>query len=78
MFICPCSEEGSSAYNLKLSEARAKAICDYLIQQGISKDRLSYEGRGDTQPLQKNDSEINKSLNRRVELVLSNIENLEQ
>ena len=70
-FIGHSSSEGSKAYNKALSEGRAKAICDYLIQQGISKNRLSYEGKGDTQPLAKNDTEANKSLNRRVELVLS-------
>jgi outer membrane protein OmpA-like peptidoglycan-associated protein len=57
-----------------LSEGRAKAICDYLIKQGIAKIRLSYEGRGDSQPLEKNDSEAHKGLNRRVELVLSKFE----
>jgi len=70
-FIGHSSAEGSKAYNKALSEGRAKAICDYLIEQGISKNRLSYEGKGDTQPLAKNDTEANKSLNRRVELVLS-------
>ena len=67
-FIGHSSAEGSKAYNKALSEGRAKAICDYLIQHGISKNRLSYEGKGDTQPLAKNDTEANKSLNRRVEL----------
>lgn len=70
-FIGHSSAEGSKAYNKALSEGRAKAICDYLIQHGISNNRLSYEGKGDTQPLAKNDTEVNKSLNRRVELVLS-------
>jgi outer membrane protein OmpA-like peptidoglycan-associated protein len=70
-FIGYSSAEGSKAYNKALSEGRAKAICDYLIQHGISNNRLSYEGKGDTQPLAKNDTEVNKSLNRRVELVLS-------
>ena len=70
-FIGHSSAEGSKAYNKALSEGRAKAICDYLIQHGISNNRLSYEGKGDTQPLAKNDKEVNKSLNRRVELVLS-------
>lgn len=77
-FIGHSSSEGSKAYNKALSEGRAKAICDYLIQQGISKNRLSYEGKGDTQPLAKNDTEANKSLNRRVELVLSKNKILEE
>ncbi len=77
-FIGHSSAEGSKAYNKALSEGRAKAICDYLIQHGISKNRLSYEGKGDTQPLAKNDTEANKSLNRRVELVLSKNTNIEE
>jgi outer membrane protein OmpA-like peptidoglycan-associated protein len=77
-FIGHSSAEGSKAYNKALSEGRAKAICDYLIQHGISKNRLSYEGKGDTQPLAKNDTEANKSLNRRVELVLSKNINIEE
>lgn len=77
-FIGHSSAEGSKAYNKALSEGRAKAICDYLIQHGISKNRLSYEGKGDTQPLAKNDTEANKSLNRRVELVLSKNANIEE
>jgi outer membrane protein OmpA-like peptidoglycan-associated protein len=77
-FIGHSSAEGSKAYNKALSEGRAKAICDYLIQHGISKNRLSYEGKGDTQPLAKNNTEANKSLNRRVELVLSKNTNIEE
>lgn len=73
-FIGHSSSEGGKAYNKNLSEGRAKAICDYLIKQGIAKIRLSYEGRGDSQPLEKNDTEAHKGLNRRVELVLSKFE----
>ncbi len=73
-FIGHASSEGGKVYNKNLSEGRAKAICDYLIKQGIAKNRLSYEGRGDSQPLEKNDTEAHKGLNRRVELVLSKFE----
>lgn len=41
---------GSDRYNQRLSERRAKAVVDYLITQGISKDRLTYVGYGETQP----------------------------
>jgi outer membrane protein OmpA-like peptidoglycan-associated protein len=74
-FIGHASSEGGKAYNKNLSEGRAKAICDYLINKGIAKNRLTYEGRGDSQPLEKNDTEAHKGLNRRVELVLSKFEN---
>ena len=73
-FIGHSSSEGGKEYNQKLSEGRAKAICDFLISKGIDKERLSYEGKGDTQPLEKNDTESHKSANRRVEMILSKME----
>ena len=42
---------GSSAYNLKLSDRRAKSTAQWIISQGISPDRVSYKGYGDTQLL---------------------------
>ncbi|WCL82176.1 OmpA family protein [Saprospira sp. CCB-QB6] len=44
---------GSAAKNLDLSERRAKAVYDYLIEQGVSKFRLKYKGYGETLPLNK-------------------------
>ncbi|MFA9211390.1 MAG: OmpA family protein [Moraxellaceae bacterium] len=41
---------GDEKENLKLSEARAKAVVDYLIAQGIEAKRLQYKGYGETQP----------------------------
>jgi peptidoglycan-associated lipoprotein len=37
-------------YNKKLSDRRAKSVMDYLVANGIDKDRLESEGRGETQP----------------------------
>ena len=68
------SNEGSSSYNLNLSKERAKAIYDYLIKRGISKERLTYEGKGSSEPLFPNTSEVNKSKNRRVEIKLIRID----
>lgn len=42
---------GSAEHNRTLSENRAKAVVDYLIDHGISKDRLKYAGYGETQPI---------------------------
>ncbi|MDR0228047.1 MAG: OmpA family protein [Flavobacteriaceae bacterium] len=42
--------KGSEAYNLKLSEARAKQTVDYLIEGGVDKDRLFFEGFGASHP----------------------------
>ncbi len=50
---------GSDAHNMKLSEGRAKSCVDYLIEKGISKDRLVSRGYGKTKPLI-SDAEIEK------------------
>ena len=70
-FIGHASNEGSKSHNMQLSELRAKAICDYLSVNGISPERLSYVGKGDTEPLVLNDTESNKSKNRRVEISIT-------
>jgi outer membrane protein OmpA-like peptidoglycan-associated protein len=58
---------GSAAYNQKLSEARAKAVVDYLVEHGIDRSRLSYIGYGFEKPIATNDTEEGRQLNRRVE-----------
>ncbi len=59
---------GSDEYNQRLSEARAKSVYEYLIQRGISADRLSYIGYGESRPIDTNDTEEGRQNNRRVEL----------
>lgn len=54
------SIEGDVNYNQKLSENRAKAVVDFLLSQGISADRLSYEGKGSSEPLDENNIEVNR------------------
>ena len=58
---------GTDEYNMELSKKRAAAVFDYLISQGISKERLTYEYYGSSKPLIKNDSDEHRALNRRVE-----------
>ena len=60
--------------HLELSMQRAEAICDYLINAGISESRLSYEGKGSTDPIYPNDTENARSHNRRVEMKLTRME----
>ena len=59
---------GSTEYNQKLSEDRAKAIVDYLVRNGIDPEKLSHSGYGLTQPVASNDTEDGRAENRRVEL----------
>ena len=58
---------GSKAYNLKLSENRAKAIAEYL-QQKIDPQRITYRGYGAEMPVADNETVEGRSKNRRSEL----------
>ncbi|MCS7162161.1 MAG: OmpA family protein [Bacteroidia bacterium] len=59
---------GSDEYNQRLSENRARAVYEYLIQRGIPSERLSYIGYGESRPIDTNDTEEGRQNNRRVEL----------
>ena len=60
---------GDKAFNKTLSNNRAKAIYDYVIEKGaIPAANLSYKGYGDTKPKAPNDTPENKAKNRRTEL----------
>lgn len=61
---------GSEADNLKLSETRAEAVYKYLIEKGISSERLRFKGFGETQPIADNESEEGRKMNRRTEFVV--------
>ncbi len=58
---------GDTYKNLDLSESRAKACYDYLIGRGISAERLSYVGYGESRPIATNATAEGRRLNRRVE-----------
>lgn len=58
---------GTDEYNQVLSESRAKAVVNYLIQQGIDSKRLQFHGYGKSMPIMTNDTEEGRSMNRRVE-----------
>ena len=60
--------DGSDEHNLKLSDARAKAVADYLIAKGINKAMLKWVGYGESKPQVANDTPENKQLNRRTEI----------
>ncbi len=59
--------DGDPKRNLNLSQRRAKAIKRYLIEKGISANRLVAKGYGESKPLVKNDTKAHKQINRRVE-----------
>jgi outer membrane protein OmpA-like peptidoglycan-associated protein/Tfp pilus assembly protein PilF len=61
---------GEDDANLKLSEARAKAVKDHLIKEGIAQERLQSKGYGESQPIDTNDTEMGRKNNRRTEFVV--------
>lgn len=65
---------GNENDNQVLSEKRAKAVVDYLVQKGISAARLTWKGYGETKPLTTNDSEEGRAQNRRTEFTIIGLE----
>ncbi len=61
---------GSDAYNQQLSQKRAEAVTAYLIDGGVSADRLSAVGYGESAPVAPNDTAENMHRNRRVDLIV--------
>ncbi len=59
---------GTDEYNQQLSERRAKAVVEYLVNHGIAADRLSAIGYGETRPIASNETEEGRVQNRRVEV----------
>lgn len=62
---------GSDSYNQVLSERRAEAVRTFLIDKGISADRVAARGYGKSNPVASNDTPATRQLNRRVEIVVS-------
>ncbi len=61
---------GSDAFNLTLSKKRAASVSSYLNSLGISKRRLDTVGKGEEQPVVSNDTDANRTQNRRVEIAI--------
>lgn len=61
---------GSASFNHRLSVYRANVVRNYLIARGVEGERILAEGKGLTQPLNENRTEEERSMNRRVELVI--------
>ncbi|WP_231716631.1 OmpA family protein [Burkholderia ubonensis] len=63
--------EGSPEANLQLSDARARAIRDWLVAEGgLPVTRFALQGMGDVRPIADNHSEAGRALNRRVDISL--------
>lgn len=62
--------DGEAAFNQQLSERRANAVADVLLNNGIPFGRIQTFGRGESQPIATNLTPEGKALNRRVEIVI--------
>jgi outer membrane protein OmpA-like peptidoglycan-associated protein len=60
---------GNIYQNQKLSEQRAISVRNYLIDKGVNASRLSFEGKGESDPIASNDTAKGRMKNRRVTLV---------
>jgi outer membrane protein OmpA-like peptidoglycan-associated protein len=62
--------QGSAATNEELSYLRAEAVRDYLVDQGVDRDRIRVDGRGKDEPIASNATAEGRANNRRVEIVI--------
>lgn len=62
--------KGSESYNLDLSTQRAAAVKSYLSGKGLSSGRFAVIGMGEAEPIETNDTDAGRSLNRRVEFAI--------
>ena len=66
------SSDGDDAYNIELSIKRAQAVKAYLVEIGVSKDRLEVRGLGEAEPISDNESQEGRAENRRVQFLPKN------
>lgn len=59
--------DGSDSYNVDLSQRRAQALIDYFVKNGIAKDRIVIDFKGEKEPIGDNRTEQGKQMNRRVD-----------
>ena len=62
---------GTDDLNMRLSERRASAVRDFLVQLGINASTIGSRGFGESQPVSTNDTATGRQQNRRVEMVVS-------
>jgi OOP family OmpA-OmpF porin len=62
---------GSFEHNMELSRRRAEAVANKLVEFGVSPSRIRAIGRGETMPIASNKTDYGKSLNRRIEAIIT-------
>jgi OOP family OmpA-OmpF porin len=69
--IIGCADSiGKASNNLTLSKKRAESVAEFLISNGISKDKIFSKGIGSLNPKKRNDTEENRLQNRRVDIII--------
>ncbi|MEI9919873.1 MAG: OmpA family protein [Bacteroidota bacterium] len=63
---------GSEAHNLKLSENRADAVAEFVVDKGIETSRVTFNGYGSARPIAPNNTDQGRRKNRRVEILIHN------
>lgn len=67
-------DRGSDTYNQKLSDERAASVMQYLLNKGVSGDRLISQGYGESKPIADNKTNAGRGQNRRVEFVILEVD----
>lgn len=62
---------GGDRFNMKLSQARAESVRDFLVKEGVETGRMEPKGYGETQPIADNRTKRGRTQNRRVEFVIT-------
>jgi len=63
-------DQGTDEYNATLSDNRARAVYDYLVQKKVDPARIKYKGYGESRPVSTNETEEGRALNRRTEITI--------
>ncbi len=63
---------GKEPHNIRLSENRADAVAEYIVDKGIETSRVTFNGYGSSKPIAPNDTESGRKKNRRVEILIHN------
>jgi outer membrane protein OmpA-like peptidoglycan-associated protein len=61
---------GTAQYNQSLSERRSRSVANYLVLKGVPGARVEATGRGESEPVQSNDTDAGRAANRRVEVAV--------
>lgn len=70
--------EGSEAHNQVLSEGRANSVKEAMVERGIDPSRLETNGKGESEPIDTNDTETGRQNNRRVQVTVLNAHEAEE